>query len=78
MIWKILTLQIREEIYYSPISRGLFPEERKGYHRGKRGTGGLLYIYKRILKERKTKPKNVAIAWIDNKSLRFSHTKLGS
>ena len=29
-LWKILTAQIREEIYYSLTSRGLFPEEQKG------------------------------------------------
>ena len=27
MMWKILTSQIREEIYYSLTSRGLFPGE---------------------------------------------------
>ena len=27
MIWKILTAQIREKIYYSLTSRGLFPDE---------------------------------------------------
>ena len=27
MMWKRLTVQIREEIYYSLMSRGLFPEE---------------------------------------------------
>ena len=27
MMWKILTAQIREEIYASLISRGLYPEE---------------------------------------------------
>ena len=28
MLWKILTAQIREEIYYSLTSRGLFPDEQ--------------------------------------------------
>ena len=28
-MWKILTAQIREEIYYSLISVGVFPEEKK-------------------------------------------------
>ena len=27
MMWKILTAQIKEKIYYSPTSRGLFPDE---------------------------------------------------
>ena len=29
MMWKILTAQIWEEIFYSLKSRGLFPEEKK-------------------------------------------------
>ena len=34
-MWKILTAQIRGEIYYSIISRGLFHEEQKGATRNK-------------------------------------------
>ena len=34
MILKILTVQIKEEIYYSLTSRGLFPEEQKGCRKG--------------------------------------------
>ena len=30
VMWKILTAQIREEIYHSLTSRGLFPDEQKG------------------------------------------------
>ena len=30
IIWKILKAQIREKIYYSLTSRGLFPDEQKG------------------------------------------------
>ena len=29
MTWKILTAQIREEIYFSLTSRGSFPRDRK-------------------------------------------------
>ena len=36
--------QIREEIYYSLISCGLFPEKPKGCHKGTRRTGDLLHI----------------------------------
>ena len=35
---KILTAQIREEIYYSLTSRRLFPEEQKGCRKWSRGT----------------------------------------
>ena len=44
MMWKILTAQIREKIYYSLISCGLFPNEQKGCRKGSRGTAELLYI----------------------------------
>ena len=63
MMWKILTAQVREEIYYSITSSGLFPEEQKG----SRGTAKLLYIDQHILNESKTRRKNLAIAWIDYK-----------
>ena len=67
MMWKILTAQIREEIYYSLTSHRLFPEEQKGCRRGSRGTGELLYIDQHILNESKIRRKNLAMAWIDNK-----------
>ena len=38
IIWKILTTQIREEIYCSLTSRGLFPEEQRGGCKESRGT----------------------------------------
>ena len=38
MMWKILTEQIREEIYYSLTSCRLFPEEQKGCCKRSRGT----------------------------------------
>ena len=67
IMWKIITAQIREEIYYSLISCRLFPEEQKGCRKRTRGTGESLNIDQQILNERKTRRKNVAIAWIDRK-----------
>ena len=61
MMWKILTAQIREEIYYPLTSCGLFPEEQKGCRRG------TAYIDQHILNESKTRQKNLAMAWIDDK-----------
>ena len=66
-MWKILTAQIREEIYYSLISCGLFLEAQKGCHKGTRGTGYLLYIGQHILKETKTRTRIVVMAYIDYK-----------
>ena len=34
MMWKILTAEIREKIYYSLTSRGLFPDKQKGCRKG--------------------------------------------
>ena len=63
MTWKILTAQIRKEIYDSLINCKLFPKEQKGYCKGTRGAE-LPYI---IFNESKAKRKNLAMAWIDNK-----------
>ena len=57
MMWKILTALIREEMYYSLTSRGLFPDEQKGCHNGSRGTAELLYIDQHILNESKNRRK---------------------
>ena len=67
MIWKILTAQVREKIYYSLTSRRLFPDEQKGCRKGFRGTAELLYIDQHILNESKTWQNNLAMAWIDYK-----------
>ena len=68
MMWKILTAQIREKIYYSLTSRGLFPDEKKGCRKGCRGTAELLYIDQHILNESKNRRKNLPVGWIDNKN----------
>ena len=67
MMWKILTAQIREEIYYSLISRGLFPDEQKGCREGSRSTAELLYTDQHILNESNNRRKNIAMDWIDYK-----------
>ena len=67
MMWKVLSGKIWEEIYYLLISHGLFTEEQKGGHKGSRQTGDLLYTDQLILKESKTRRKNLAMVWIDNK-----------
>ena len=67
MMWKILTAQIKEEIYNSLTSRGLFPDEKKGCCKRSRGTAELLYIDQHILNESKTRWKNLTMARIDYK-----------
>ena len=67
MMCKMLTAQIREEIYYSLTSRRLFPDEQKGCCKGSRSTEELLYIDQHILNESKTRRKNLDVVWIDYK-----------
>ena len=64
-MWKILTAQIREKIYYSLRNRGIFPGEQKGCCKRTRGTEHPLYIDENILNENKTRRKNLAMAWIN-------------
>ena len=77
MMWKILTAQIREEIYYSLTSRGLFPDEQKGCRKGSRGTAELLYIDQHILNESKNRRKNLVMPWIDYKKHMIWFRKAG-
>ena len=65
-MWKILTAQIREEIYNSLACYGLFLKEQKGCLKGTRGTDDLLYRDENILKV-KTRQKNIAMSGFDNK-----------
>ena len=57
MMWKILTAQIREKIYYSLTSCGLFPGEQKGCRKRSRGIAELLFLDQHILNESKTDGK---------------------
>ena len=67
MTRKILTPQVREEIYFSLTSRRLFPEEQKGCCKESSGTEELLYMDERILNKSKTRRKNLAMTWTDYK-----------
>ena len=53
MMWKILTTQIRKEIYDSLTSCALFLKEQKGCCKWTRSNGELPYIYQHILIESK-------------------------
>ena len=76
MMWKILTAQIKEEIYNSLISRGIFPDEQKGCRKRTKGTGELLCIDQHILNESETRRMNLERAWIDcKKGLRYGPLK---
>ena len=74
IMWKILTAQIRAEIYCLLTGRGLFPVEQKGCRKGSCGIAELIYIDQNILNESLTRRKNLAMAWIDyKKTMIWSH-----
>ena len=70
LMWKILTAQIKEKIYYSLISRGIFPDEEKGCRKKTRGTEELLYIDQQIPDESKKRRKNLAMAFTKKLTIR--------
>ena len=45
----------------------IFPDEQKGRCKRTKGGGELSYIDEHILNESKTRQKNLAMVWIDNK-----------
>ena len=47
----------------------LLPEEQKGCRKGSRGTNDLIYIDRAVIKEVKSRNKNLAMAWIDIRKL---------
>ena len=67
IIWKILTAQIRAEMYHLLTSCGLFPDEQKGCYKGSKGKAELIDIDQHILNESKTRMKDLSMAWIINK-----------
>ena len=65
--WKLLTGVIANQIYTHFDQKKLLPEEQKGCRKGSRGTNDLLYIDGAVIKEVKSRNKNLAMAWIDYK-----------
>ena len=74
MMWKILTAHIREKIYYSLTSRGLFPDEQKGCRKGSRGTAELLYIDPKW-EQNQTEKSSYGLDWLQ-KGIWYGPTKL--
>ena len=65
LMWKLLTGVIAYQIYLD--QEKLLPEEQKGCRKGSRGTNDLLYIDRAVIKEVKSRNKNLAMALIDYK-----------
>ena len=67
LMWKLFIGVIADQIYAHLDQEKLLPEEQKGCRKGSRGTNDLLCIDRAIIKEVKSRNKNLAMAWIDYK-----------
>ena len=66
-MWKLLSGVIADQIYGHLDQQKLLPEEQKGCRKRSRGTNDLLYIDKAVIREVKSRKKNLAMAWVDYK-----------
>ena len=67
LMWKLMTGVIADQIYAHLDQEKLLPEEQKRCRKGSRGHDDLLYIDTAVIKEVKSRKKNLAMAWIDYK-----------
>ena len=58
-----------DQIYVYLDQEKLLPEEQKGCSKGSRGTSDLLYIDRAVIKEGKSRNKNLAMTCIDYKKV---------
>ena len=75
MMRKILTAQIREDIYNWLTSREFFPEEQKKWCKGSKGTADLLTIRQHIFNESKTEIFSFGLDWLQ-KGIWYDSAKL--
>ena len=64
LTWKLLTGAIPDQISAHLDQEMLLTEEQKGCRKGSRATNDLLYIDRAVIKEVKSRKKNLAMAWI--------------
>ena len=67
LMWKLLTGVVADQIYAYLDQEKLLAEEQIGCRKGSRGTNDLLYIDMAVIKEVKSRNKNLAMASIDYK-----------
>ena len=67
LMWKLLSGVITDQIYGYLDQQTLLPEEQKGCRKRSRGNNHLLYIDRAVIREVKSRKKNLAMAWIDYK-----------
>ena len=68
-MWKLLTGEIADQVYAHLHQENLLPEEQKGFRKGSRGTNDLLYLDRVVIKEVKSREKNLTMPWIDYKKV---------
>ena len=62
LMWKLLSGVIADQIYGHFDQQKLLPEEQKGCRKISRGTNDLLYIDRAVIREVKSRKKNLAMA----------------
>ena len=67
LMWKLLTGVIPYQVYAHLDQEKLLPEEQKGCRKGSRETNDLLYIDRALIKEVKSRNKNLTMTWINYK-----------
>ena len=67
LMWTLLAGVIADQIYPHLDQEKLLPEEQKGCRKGSRGTNDLISSDRAVIKEVKSRNKNLAMAWIDYK-----------
>ena len=65
-MWKLLSGVFADQIYGHLDQQKLLPEEQKRCRKRSRGTSDLLYIDRAVIREVKSRKKNLAMAWIDS------------
>ena len=64
---EVLKSVIADQIYAHVDQEKLLPEEQKACRKGFRGTNNLLHIDRAVIKEVRSRNKNLVMAWIDYK-----------
>ena len=67
LMWKLLSVVIADQIYRHLDQQKLSPEKQKGCTKRSRETNDFLYIDRAVIREVKSRKKNLAMAWIDYK-----------
>ena len=65
LMWNLFTGVIADQIYSHLDQEKLLPEQQKGCRKGSSGTNDLIYIDRAVIKEVKSRNKNLAMACID-------------